>query len=263
MIRLLCHLDDACTSNPCHADAICDTSPINGSYTCSCASGYKGVDCSEDIDECEQGLAARWRCEQCSSETLVFCLFGGNCHHYHYHWCPDDVNLAIISYVVDCNNVNLRDLEASFCRFPGVVKVVPCLLILAISQINGNVFDRINSETYSERRSSEQARISNKWEVNKSYRRAVLARGEGTPQSRVENRGCQGHCTLCGVVTDIRKAEPSFITSNIERVENRGAKVTVLYVVWSLTFARQNPLLLHRTLSTVLYIRGGYTTEKS
>lgn len=53
---LLCHLDDACTSNPCHADAICDTSPINGSYTCSCASGYKGVDCSEDINECEQGM---------------------------------------------------------------------------------------------------------------------------------------------------------------------------------------------------------------
>lgn len=52
---LLCHLDDACTSNPCHADAICDTSPINGSYACSCASGYKGIDCSEDINECEQG----------------------------------------------------------------------------------------------------------------------------------------------------------------------------------------------------------------
>lgn len=52
---LLCHLDDACTSNPCHADAICDTSPINGSFTCSCAQGYKGIDCSEDIDECDQG----------------------------------------------------------------------------------------------------------------------------------------------------------------------------------------------------------------
>lgn len=52
---LLCHLDDACTSNPCHADAICDTSPINGSFTCSCAMGYKGIDCSEDIDECDQG----------------------------------------------------------------------------------------------------------------------------------------------------------------------------------------------------------------
>lgn len=52
----MCHLDDACTSNPCHKDALCDTSPINGSYTCSCASGYKGVDCSEDINECEQGL---------------------------------------------------------------------------------------------------------------------------------------------------------------------------------------------------------------
>lgn len=55
VLGLLCHLDDACTSNPCHADAICDTSPINGSYTCSCASGYKGIDCSEDINECEQG----------------------------------------------------------------------------------------------------------------------------------------------------------------------------------------------------------------
>lgn len=55
-IGLLCHLDDACTSNPCHKDALCDTSPINGSYTCSCASGYKGVDCSEDINECEQGM---------------------------------------------------------------------------------------------------------------------------------------------------------------------------------------------------------------
>lgn len=52
---LLCHLDDACTSNPCHEGAICDTSPINGSFTCSCATGYKGLDCSEDIDECEQG----------------------------------------------------------------------------------------------------------------------------------------------------------------------------------------------------------------
>ncbi|KAL2718628.1 NOTCH protein, partial [Vespula squamosa] len=52
---LLCHLDDACTSNPCHEGANCDTSPINGSFTCSCATGYKGVDCSEDIDECEQG----------------------------------------------------------------------------------------------------------------------------------------------------------------------------------------------------------------
>ncbi|KAI4496487.1 hypothetical protein M0804_000297 [Polistes exclamans] len=52
---LLCHLDDACTSNPCHEGANCDTSPINGSFACSCATGYKGVDCSEDIDECKQG----------------------------------------------------------------------------------------------------------------------------------------------------------------------------------------------------------------
>lgn len=52
---LLCHLDDACTSNPCHSDAICETSPIDGSFSCSCAQGYKGPNCSEDIDECYQG----------------------------------------------------------------------------------------------------------------------------------------------------------------------------------------------------------------
>lgn len=57
---LLCHLDDACTSNPCHADAVCDTSPVNGSFTCSCAMGFKGIDCSEDIDECDQGMFWQW-----------------------------------------------------------------------------------------------------------------------------------------------------------------------------------------------------------
>ena len=48
-------MDDACASNPCHAGAICDTSPIDGTYMCSCPPGFKGVDCTEDIDECEAG----------------------------------------------------------------------------------------------------------------------------------------------------------------------------------------------------------------
>ena len=52
---LLCHLDDACASNPCHAGASCETSPIDGTYLCSCPNGFKGVDCTEDIDECEAG----------------------------------------------------------------------------------------------------------------------------------------------------------------------------------------------------------------
>ncbi|RWS31869.1 neurogenic locus Notch protein-like protein, partial [Leptotrombidium deliense] len=52
---LLCHLDDACTSNPCHDAAICDTSVVDGTYICSCPQGFKGVDCTDDINECEIG----------------------------------------------------------------------------------------------------------------------------------------------------------------------------------------------------------------
>lgn len=55
-LGLLCHLDDACASNPCHVGAICDTSPIDGTYICSCPSGFKGVDCTQDVDECEEGM---------------------------------------------------------------------------------------------------------------------------------------------------------------------------------------------------------------
>lgn len=53
---LLCHLDDACASNPCHSGAMCDTSPIDGGFICTCPTGYTGVDCTQDIDECKEGL---------------------------------------------------------------------------------------------------------------------------------------------------------------------------------------------------------------
>ena len=53
---LVCHLDDACASNPCRApNAICETSVINGSYKCRCPVGYTGHNCDEDINECEEG----------------------------------------------------------------------------------------------------------------------------------------------------------------------------------------------------------------
>lgn len=52
---LLCHLDDACISNPCHRGALCDTNPLNGQYICTCPQGYKGADCTEDVDECAMG----------------------------------------------------------------------------------------------------------------------------------------------------------------------------------------------------------------
>ncbi|XP_043940374.1 neurogenic locus notch homolog protein 3 isoform X2 [Protopterus annectens] len=52
---LLCHLDDACVSNPCHEDAICDTNPVNGRAICTCPAGFTGGACNKDIDECSIG----------------------------------------------------------------------------------------------------------------------------------------------------------------------------------------------------------------
>lgn len=49
---LLCHIEDACSSNPCRYGAYCDTSPFDGTYTCRCPKGFTGHDCSQDIDEC-------------------------------------------------------------------------------------------------------------------------------------------------------------------------------------------------------------------
>lgn len=44
-------------SSPCQSAAVCDTSPVDGSYVCSCPHGFRGVDCSEDIDECANGTS--------------------------------------------------------------------------------------------------------------------------------------------------------------------------------------------------------------
>ena len=52
---LLCHLNNACASNPCNAGSICETSVVNGSYTCRCPSGYTGPECNHDINECNEG----------------------------------------------------------------------------------------------------------------------------------------------------------------------------------------------------------------
>lgn len=56
---LLCHLDDACVSNPCHEDAICDTNPVNGRAICTCPPGFTGGACDQDVDECSIGEGGR------------------------------------------------------------------------------------------------------------------------------------------------------------------------------------------------------------
>uniref|UniRef100_A0A8C5HLG4 Neurogenic locus notch homolog protein 1 n=1 Tax=Gouania willdenowi TaxID=441366 RepID=A0A8C5HLG4_GOUWI len=52
---LLCHLDDACISNPCQKGSNCDTNPVNGKAICTCPPGYTGSACNLDIDECSLG----------------------------------------------------------------------------------------------------------------------------------------------------------------------------------------------------------------
>uniref|UniRef100_A0A8C4WJN1 Neurogenic locus notch homolog protein 1 n=1 Tax=Gopherus evgoodei TaxID=1825980 RepID=A0A8C4WJN1_9SAUR len=52
---LLCHLNDACISNPCNEGSNCDTNPVNGKAICTCPSGYTGPACNQDIDECSLG----------------------------------------------------------------------------------------------------------------------------------------------------------------------------------------------------------------
>uniref|UniRef100_A0A9J7ZWX9 Neurogenic locus notch homolog protein 1 n=1 Tax=Cyprinus carpio carpio TaxID=630221 RepID=A0A9J7ZWX9_CYPCA len=51
---LLCHLDDACISNPCQKGSNCDTNPVSGKAICTCPPGYTGSACNQDIDECSK-----------------------------------------------------------------------------------------------------------------------------------------------------------------------------------------------------------------
>uniref|UniRef100_A0A673LM11 Neurogenic locus notch homolog protein 1 n=1 Tax=Sinocyclocheilus rhinocerous TaxID=307959 RepID=A0A673LM11_9TELE len=52
---LLCHLNDACISNPCQKGSNCDTNPVNGKAICTCPLGYVGPSCDQDVDECSLG----------------------------------------------------------------------------------------------------------------------------------------------------------------------------------------------------------------
>lgn len=89
---LLCHLDDACISNPCQKGSNCDTNPVNGKAICTCPPGYTGSACNLDIDECSLGRL--WTqhilssylfhsfCISLSILTLILNVIGANpCEH--------------------------------------------------------------------------------------------------------------------------------------------------------------------------------------
>ena len=87
-LGLLCHLDDACVSNPCQKGALCDTNPVNGHYICTCPQGHKGADCTEDVDECAMGEFLCAICEYMNRELgrLLYELTEGQeytfCHSF-------------------------------------------------------------------------------------------------------------------------------------------------------------------------------------
>ncbi|KAL7986454.1 hypothetical protein Chor_011620 [Crotalus horridus] len=76
---LLCHLPDACLSNPCHPDAHCDTDLKTGHAICTCQLGYAGARCYEDIDECRMGsnpCEHRGSCYNTPGSFTCSCLRG-------------------------------------------------------------------------------------------------------------------------------------------------------------------------------------------
>uniref|UniRef100_A0A673LH75 Neurogenic locus notch homolog protein 1 n=1 Tax=Sinocyclocheilus rhinocerous TaxID=307959 RepID=A0A673LH75_9TELE len=78
---LLCHLNDACISNPCQKGSNCDTNPVNGKAICTCPLGYVGPSCDQDVDECSLAITIEY--VNCKCLKGVFCpLLGANpCEH--------------------------------------------------------------------------------------------------------------------------------------------------------------------------------------
>uniref|UniRef100_A0A8C2AXZ5 Neurogenic locus notch homolog protein 1 n=1 Tax=Cyprinus carpio TaxID=7962 RepID=A0A8C2AXZ5_CYPCA len=87
---LLCHLDDACISNPCQKGSNCDTNPVSGKAICTCPPGYTGSACNQDIDECSLGANPcehGGRCLNTKGSFQCRCLQG-----YEGPRCEMDVN---------------------------------------------------------------------------------------------------------------------------------------------------------------------------
>uniref|UniRef100_A0A5F4W9T3 Neurogenic locus notch homolog protein 1 n=1 Tax=Callithrix jacchus TaxID=9483 RepID=A0A5F4W9T3_CALJA len=82
---LLCHLNDACISNPCNEGSNCDTNPVNGKAICTC---YEGMHCEVNTDECASSPCLHsGRCLDKINEFQCECLMG-----FTGHLCQYDVD---------------------------------------------------------------------------------------------------------------------------------------------------------------------------
>ena len=51
-----------CSPSPCQNDGSCDLEPEGpGGYVCTCKTGFTGMDCEEDIDECDESKNQSFR----------------------------------------------------------------------------------------------------------------------------------------------------------------------------------------------------------
>uniref|UniRef100_A0A8B9LFM0 Neurogenic locus notch homolog protein 1 n=1 Tax=Astyanax mexicanus TaxID=7994 RepID=A0A8B9LFM0_ASTMX len=144
---LLCHLDDACISNPCQKGSNCDTNPVNGKAICTCPPGYTGSACNQDIDECSLGANPcehGGRCLNTKGSFQCKCLKG-----YEGPRCEMDVNecksnpcqndATCLDQIGGFHCICMPGYEGEFCQInTDDCASQPCLN-------NGKCIDKINS----------------------------------------------------------------------------------------------------------------------
>uniref|UniRef100_A0A8C1V3N2 Neurogenic locus notch homolog protein 1 n=1 Tax=Cyprinus carpio TaxID=7962 RepID=A0A8C1V3N2_CYPCA len=144
---LLCHLDDACISNPCQKGSNCDTNPVSGKAICTCPPGYTGSACNQDIDECSLGANPcehGGRCLNTKGSFQCKCLQG-----YEGPRCEMDVNecksnpcqndATCLDQIGGFHCICMPGYEGVFCQInTDNCASQPCLN-------NGKCMDKINS----------------------------------------------------------------------------------------------------------------------
>ncbi|KAH9489125.1 hypothetical protein Btru_057139 [Bulinus truncatus] len=88
-----CEIKGPCFDRPCQNAKACHQSIKNNTYTCDCNEGWKGVNCSDDIDECSE-TSLQWR-HKCKNGTCQNTQGSYNCScfpGYTGQFCEIDIN---------------------------------------------------------------------------------------------------------------------------------------------------------------------------
>uniref|UniRef100_A0A8C6XSH5 Neurogenic locus notch homolog protein 1 n=1 Tax=Naja naja TaxID=35670 RepID=A0A8C6XSH5_NAJNA len=143
---LLCHLEDACISNPCNEGSNCDTNPVTGRAICTCPTGYMGPACNKDVDECLLGANPCEHAGKClNTEGSFYCqcqmgYSGPRCeidvNECSSNPCQNDATCLDQIGVFQC--ICMPGYEGVYCEInTDECASSPCLH-------NGNCVDKIN-----------------------------------------------------------------------------------------------------------------------